>query len=425
MHEWLHCRPAYYNRTRGYSFSSRLNRKDLTVAELKTKNQCMNTCITVLLVLQTCQVFSQSHIKTTLKQGPHQVGFKAGVHYDLGRPPIKGQFSAFQQGRAVHVSVWYPATTKANHPPMVFSEYVDEISRMLNPREVTKRTRMESIHQMNLVLSQLGGNSALVDKHLAALLNSSTNAFRNASTQAGSFPVVVYPESPYLNSMLCEYLASYGYIVVSVSRHGTLTTDAEWQAVRGIETLIQDCQFALSVLKKEFKSAGPGLAVMGTGMNASAGLGWMMRNPSIDGLVSLDGGILTGYADSLVQKSPYFDVTQVNKPMLVMHTQREPVETKAVDQYTYADRFILRLPYMRDFPCTNVAVWEKTFPGMLVPSSGDTGQGFEWMARYVLYFLDWQLKMGIHGKSFFDETPEAHGVPTGMMELSVIRGVEK
>ncbi len=199
---------------------------------------------------------------------------------------------------------------------MMYAEYVDEVSRMINPQDVTKKTRTKSSQQMSLNLSQLGGDSMILKKHLPALLAENVNAYKNAAYLGGSFPIVIYPENPNLNNILSEYLASYGYIVVSVSRHGTLDADFEWQNVRGIETLVQDCQFALTVIKKEFKIKDDDVAVMGTGMNASGGLAWMMRNPLIDALVSLEGGILTGYEYGLIQKSPYFDIYRVDRSIL-------------------------------------------------------------------------------------------------------------
>lgn len=378
----------------------------------------------VLLIFQLEQTIAQSFFQTALKQGPYKVGFKAGIHYDLGRPAMQEQFNRFRQGRAVHISVWYPATVKANHPNMMFSGYVDEISRMVNPREVTKRTRTESIHRMNVELSRAGGDSIVVLSHLAELLNATTHAFRNATYSEGSFPILVYPESPHLNNILNEYLASYGYIVVSVSRHGTFTEDFNGQHVSEIETAVQDCQFALSVIKKEFSASGQPMAVMGTGKSALTGLAWMMRDPSIEALVSMDGGILTALEYDLIKKSPYFDINHSTKPMLVMHVPRASANPDLINNYCYADRYLLRLPHMQELYYLNFGVWEKTMPGILGPTPGDTKVGFEWVARYTLYFLDWQLKQGYHGRRFFEATPAQNSVPSGLIEYYFMPGLE-
>ena len=371
----------------------------------------------LLLIFLTEFSFGQDYFGTGLRQGPYKVGFKAGIHFDLGRPPLAEQFAAYRMGRAVHVSIWYPAKPKNNHPKMMWSEYMDEVSRMVNPQDVTKKTRTQSIHLTNFLLSQLGGDSLVLKKHLPAMLLSNTNAYRNASYQGGKFPIVVYPEGPHLNSILSEYLASHGYIVVSVSRHGTLNTDFEWQNVRGIETLVQDCQFALAVAKKEFNLIDDNLAVMGTGMNASAGLAWLMRNPSVDILVSMEGGIITGYEYDLIQKSPYFDVTRADKPMLVMHSPHEAVHPELIDHYKYADRFMVNLPEMREFYYLNFGVWEKSMPGILGPAPGDTKLGYEWMAQYVMHFLDWKLRAGDFGKTFFESNPQ-HGISMDILNYS-------
>src|SRR6187401_2530239 len=117
----------------------------------------------LIILLSACGVcVGQSYFKTKLNRGPYKVGFKAGVHFDTGRPPIKGQYAAYRLGRAVHLSVWYPSKPKNNHPKMIYAEYVDEVSRMINPQDVTKKTRMKSVQDMNVAISQLGCDSSLL-----------------------------------------------------------------------------------------------------------------------------------------------------------------------------------------------------------------------------------------------------------------------
>jgi hypothetical protein len=40
------------------------------------------------------------------------------------------------------------------------------------------------------------------------------------------------------------------------------------------------------------------------------------------------------------------------------------------------------------------------------------------MAKYVLYFLDWKLKQGYEGQSFYDNKPEVNGVPDGLLSYT-------
>jgi hypothetical protein len=188
--------------------------------------------------------------------------------------------------------------------------------------------------------------------------------------------------------------------------------------VRGIESLTQDCQFAFGIIKKEFNLVEPPLAVMGVGMNASAGLAWMMRSSDVDALLSLEGGILTGYEYNLIQKSPWFDKTKVVKPMLVMHSPHESVNAGLIDNYKYADRYMVRFPRMSEFHYLNYGIWEASMAGILGPAPGDTKTSSEWMMRYSLNFLDFRLKQKESGKKLLSNSIEQNPIPSGVAEYS-------
>ena len=382
----------------------------------------MCTCLLLCLCFQLETTTAQSFLKPSLKQGPHKVGFKAGIHYDLGRPPRDGQFSRFNEGRAVHIGIWYPAEVKANHPLMTLSGYVDELSRMINPREITKRTRLESIHLMNIALTRAGGDSVVMLQHLADFLNAETHVYKNAANQEGEYPIIMYPESPVLNTVMAEYLASYGYIVVSTAEP-VASGHVEPTTARDLETMVQDCQFTLSVVKREFNISGQVMAFMGTGINATVGLAWMMRNPTIEALINLEGGILDAADYELVQQSPFFNPNRVTKPILVMYSSPEYDGPHLINQYRYADRYILKMPHMRIGDYMNYGVWERWMPGIL-GVSGDAKPDFESMARHVLYFLDWKLKNGYHGRSFYENIPLSHGVPDENVTYTIINSME-
>ncbi len=349
---------------------------------------------------------------TGLSPGQYKVGFRSEIFHDESRPALTEQ--SYKTGRAIHISVWYPATVTANAKPMNFKTYIDDVTRMINRTTVSAKTTVQAIQQMKILTTQLHGDSAVLAQHISKLLSSATNAYYDANPIKQEFPVVFYPENSWLNNLMCEFIASYGYIVVSTSRHGSKNADFEWQTVNGIETLVDDSQFALSIIKKTFGLKDPPLAAMGVGMNASAGLAWMMRDERMKALVSLEGGILTGYEHGLIQKSPHFSKERVNKPMLVLHSPHESVNPDLIDNYGSADRHMVHLPRMSEFYYLNFGVWENTMTGILGPAPGDTKTGFKWEAIYTLNFLDWQLKQKESGKVFFTKTPEQLGIPDGI-----------
>lgn len=347
-----------------------------------------------------------------LSFGTYKVGFRSAIIYDNDRPALTEQSN--KTGRAIHISVWYPGEVRSDAKPMYFKAYADDVTRMINPIPVSIESTRDGLRQMKILVSQLHGDSAVLNQHLSSLLASKTNAFYDVKPIKQSFPVVFYPESTWLNSIMCEFLASHGYIVVSTSRHGSKNADFEWQTVNGIETLVKDSQFALTIVKQQFELKDPPVAVMGVGMNASAGLAWMMRDTNVKALVSLEGGIITGYEYKLIQTSPHFNKERVKSPMLVIHSPHESVNPALIDNYNFADRHMVHLPRMSEFYYLNFGVWEPTMKGILGPAPGDTRLGFKWEATYTLNFLDWQLKQKDSGKQFFSKTPEQLGVPDGI-----------
>jgi hypothetical protein len=383
----------------------------------------MRSPVALIILLVSCiAVSAQGPFQTSLTHGNHQVGFRQKTYFDPGRPPLAEQSATFQNGRAVHLSIWYPASVKESNRTMNFNEYVDFLATMINPETPTPALKKRALQQFNLFTSQLGGDTIVLKKHIEDLMNSPTRAHLNANIQTGNFPVLFYPESAHLASLMGEYIASHGYIVVCVSRFGTLDAEFEWQNVRGIETLVQDCQFALASVKHEFKLTDPKIAAMGIGMNASAGLAWMMRSPEVEALVSLEGGILTGYEFGLLQKSPYYSVAAASKPMMVAYSPHPAVDPQFIDNYKYADRYMVFMPDMTEYYYLNFGVWAGTMQNVLGRSPGDTRKGFEVVSQYMLQFLNATLKDMEDGKQFLAKTPSQAGVLHGGAEFSLKKG---
>jgi hypothetical protein len=140
----------------------------------------MKWFLSVLTILTLNHALCQNYQAVSLKAGEYKVGFASSIYYDLGRPPINEQQAGFRNGRAVHISTWYPSSTSPLEKPMQFGVYVDDISRMVNPEPATEKTRKESIRLMKFFLGQLHGDTTVLTTHLSSLLNSTTTAYNVA-----------------------------------------------------------------------------------------------------------------------------------------------------------------------------------------------------------------------------------------------------
>lgn len=149
-----------------------------------------------------------------LQPGTHQVGFRAEILHD----PIR-QYGGAGQPRPVLAALWYPAASGG--AAMRFGDYLRVEGQAAEDLEFagrlsrfTRATVVEDLFQKrweNLSRDE----SAL----FARLSETAVAARRGAPAAAGRFPLVVYHHGSggthEENSILFEYLASHGFVVVS------------------------------------------------------------------------------------------------------------------------------------------------------------------------------------------------------------------
>jgi dienelactone hydrolase len=134
-----------------------------------------------------------------LARGPHQIGFKTVA--PSGRP----------DGDELHV--WYPAEDQ--RMPMSFGDYL-KLSRDLRGTEPGFQTDLAAL-QKTLAVAITGKPDGLTPQVGDEILRTPMAAIRDAATAKGSFPLVLWTHrygTTAAQSVLSEYLASHGFIVV-------------------------------------------------------------------------------------------------------------------------------------------------------------------------------------------------------------------
>jgi tetratricopeptide (TPR) repeat protein len=142
------------------------------------------------------------------------------------------------------------------------------------------------------------------------------------------------------------------------------------------------------------------LALIGLGITASGALNAQMRNPEVDALVSLDGGIPTLFEDRLLKRASYFDIAGFNVPLLVIYAPHPNVDPAILDQYKYSTRYYVNFPKMSEYHFLNYGMFDRFVPNIIGKAPGDTKSGFELAARYVLAFLGAHLKNDAQAAQF-------------------------
>jgi tetratricopeptide (TPR) repeat protein len=340
--------------------------------------------LTCCLGMMTLTLDAQDLFQSDLAYGKYPVGFKAVQTTDYTRTTLQTG-KPQSAGRAMQLYIWYPAE-KANNNQLFYRDYL--VSRFGQPQAI-RAGFFRSV-------AELGGDTTLFQAVFPKMAQSKTKAYREPKIAPGQFPLIIYPDQVHLQQTLCEYLASWGFIVVSPVIQGPFAEPMQYNPI-GIETGVADMQFALGYLRKNFPVQRD-FAAMGLGFNATLALALQMRNPEVKALVSLEGGITTAFEAGLIQRGPYYNLERCTAAMLVIHAPHPDVKPELVNKYKYAERVFQFYPQSSEFYFLNFGIWERHLKNILPKANrGNTWQSFTHAAQSIQWFLHW--KLGQDGKA--------------------------
>jgi hypothetical protein len=210
-------------------------------------------------------------LRGTLERGPYPAGFRSSVALDESR-------NYDGNARPIFLAVWYPASNTSG-PGIAYSRYLRIPDAAAHP---SFRKRLEAFIR-DVVSDDLfhKTEAALTDRERAAfdtLLATGTGSHPDAMPAQGRFPVVIYHSgaggSYEDNSVLFEYLASHGYVVVS-SAFQSPFPDFIGNNVGGIERSGPDLDFIVQQSRTWPYADGVAIAAIGHSAGAQVLLEWI------------------------------------------------------------------------------------------------------------------------------------------------------
>lgn len=356
-----------------------------------------------------------------LKSGSYPVGFKFIYKYDYSRSwkakeDANGYPQAEGRGRLIRISVWYPAKNRPYAPKILYRDYMPstgedsasaELNRLLEQRDVSNlRASLKEEEFNNLVLMRMA-------------------AVRNAVPQSGTFPLIIYSaglnNSSQDNVVLCEYLASHGYIVITVPQLGTTSLDVnlKLQSPPDLETQALDLQYAIGAVYGLPNVDHNRLGIIGYSVGGVVALNLAMRNTDVDAVVTLDPTFgVTPYI-KLATGSPYYAPTNLRVPWMYMY-RVEPATNLAVsDALKYSDRYRLELTGMLHQDFSSFPMFS-TQPAATRTRTPETGKrGYRTICRYILNFFNAYLKGDKRGLEFITRSPRENGAAESIARFEI------
>ena len=331
-----------------------------------------------------------------LESGDFDVGYEHAALRDYSRPfRVEGE----DRARPIELSIWYPARAGEDAEPLPFRRYVGGSERDA------------------LVLRLSASGHRLSDTDVESVVATPTLAFQGAAHVPGPFPLVVFGTGltapAYLNTVLAEYLASNGYVVVAIpSIPAREDVRPDFDAL-AIETQLRDMEFVIHWMHDypETDIERLGLVAWGFGGVAQALL--QMKNADVDAVVSLDGATGYAYGSELLPTSLYFEPMRATAPFFHVTDSREQT-SRTVKRFDYYDKAV-RGPSM--FLTVDGAAHAElvsltgVVPHAVLPNarSPDVLRRYALVCRYVESFLSDTMKHDGDAADFLDVTPSRHG----------------
>ncbi|MEK7727408.1 MAG: hypothetical protein AAB354_03285 [candidate division KSB1 bacterium] len=377
------------------------------------------------LLFYAASAFAQTpRLWNGLRQGPHAVGFKFERQFDHARPyqnerEEQGRLIK-NRGRPMQMFIWYPAETSKSAKPLRYEEYLylnDTDSEPWQWRAEHKQAVLENYAQE---LEAFGGN-------LQPLLATETAAVKDAQAARGKFPLVIFGAGSgtggHVYSVLCEYLASHGYIAIAHTALG-LQKGERWPFdARGLETQMRDLNFILNYAYRLPHVDADKLALASWSVGGVAQALLQMQNTDVDALLSLDAATGYEYGRDLMKASPWFDYKKMRVPYLHMHGElppryNVPKNFEFYDSLAVAEAYLLSFKKLlhADFTASYGAAQHTLIK---TERSAEAIASYEIVCQYALNFLNAYLKGDKSARGFIRQTPASLGLSEVLSDVKM------
>ncbi|MGF7183127.1 dienelactone hydrolase family protein [Tunturiibacter psychrotolerans] len=389
-------------------------------------------CFVLTVALRLAPAQNHAAVKFLERLGPHAVGVRVVEQYDntrnFGATSASKAVPAAQpeRGRPLQTLIWYPAQESVR-PAMTMGDYV---------------TLMDT--EISFGNPQKTRDGDVLKEWLQASLGQPLSAVRDATPEMGRFPVVIYAPSfsswSWENADLCEYLASYGYVVVASPGIGEKSRESTHD-LSGANAQAGDVSFLIGYAASMPNTDMTKVAAMGFSWGGLADLFAASTDSRIKALVSLDGS--ERYFPGLVETSKTVHPDHMTIPLIYFEEGDASLEGQdkldqrfhaqgpsVLNQWSHGDLVTVRMlglfhPEFCSIAYRNSELWEQELPNLQVADydRADGLVGYSWVMRYTRAFLDFYLKQDVQAGAFLKASTSANGVPGHTMSMKFRSGV--
>lgn len=283
-----------------------------------------------------------------LEKGRYEVGYRTMIKLDYSRTynlnfPNDTSSRTFDP-RPVIINIWYPAKITNGDKAMTYGDYIKIDNKDASLRTFVKRIEEYNRKNSSFYIFYEDSLNAEQSKQFDDHLRRSIRVYPNAAPVKETFPLVIYHAglggTLNDNTVLCEYLASHGFVVMTGAFQSSDYRDMEinWD----LERSTKDIDFMLNSVKDLPFIDFSRIAAIGHSYGAQAVLAYRTEDHSrVSSLIIIDTTM-----DYTVDASPdnfsklvtklYGKINNLSVPMLVF---ANPEATfRVMDSLQHANR---------------------------------------------------------------------------------------
>ena len=383
-----------------------------------------------LFIISSFALFSQeqSSFFNNLTPGSFTPGFRHEEKIDFSRSYLSPD-DGTPLSRKIHAYIWYPSI-QSDAERMQFNEYVKLTAEDLGMEE--DRNEEWPFIPIPVLLDK-----GMSREQLKELWNTRTASVKNNESAEGQFPLIIlgqglYYESPLSQFILCEYLASHGFVVITSPLVGTYYRLVNINPV-DVETQVRDMEFLISVASNlPFVDKGK-IGVCGYDLGGISGLLFCMRQPQVKAFLSLDCSILIPHYTGLPNTHQNYNEDQFNIPWMHI-TQSRVVNaimghnaiSSLYDRKIFGDSYLLSVSTTNHGSFTSYSNLNITNP--ILRYSSDVSQNpkkiFHVVCESALNFFNVYLKQKRGSLEYLKNSLEDENKNNPLVEVRIKSGEE-
>jgi dienelactone hydrolase len=352
-----------------------------------------------------------------LKRGPFEVGVAIRHERDPDR-----LFGAQNAPRPIQMLVWYPASPTEGKTPVTYENYF--ISAATEIVFSTTKTEYDRRHiqEVRDMVRTSGASEELFDRQIAR----STWAIADAIPATGVFPLLIYAPGlsgkSFQNVVLCEFLASHGFVVAASPSVGPRSRDMP-QTLDGIQAQIDDIQFVMKTMARiRYVNAGKiGLVGYSWG-GMTALLASMSDGGAIRAVAALDPHLMAKNGHELARTAPGYAPEDLHIPVMLPIASAQKWKERDFsffDELTGSEALLLEFNNFThgDFSSTIIQFIDETRKDRKKKESDGIRLGYATLCRYLEAFFSAHLQDDAEARAFLAGSPSENGVPAGVLTI--------